>query len=124
MRRARAPPEGAHDASRAVASPTGSDVPSLDFDAQWRSPLTWLGHASFRFDSPGGKRVYVDPWLTGNPTCPDAEKEPERIDLIAITHGHGDHVGDTVELWKQFEPPVIAQVELRGWLAGQGFPTT
>jgi L-ascorbate metabolism protein UlaG (beta-lactamase superfamily) len=82
-------------------------------------PLTWLGHASFRLDTPGGKRIYVDPWLSG-PTCPDSEKEPERVDLIAVTHGHGDHVGDTVELWKKFKPPVIALVELRAWLADQG----
>jgi L-ascorbate metabolism protein UlaG (beta-lactamase superfamily) len=82
-------------------------------------PLTWLGHASFRLDSPGGKRIYVDPWLSG-PTCPDSEKEPERVDLIAVTHGHGDHVGDTVELWQKFKPPVIALVELRAWLARQG----
>jgi L-ascorbate metabolism protein UlaG (beta-lactamase superfamily) len=85
-------------------------------------PLTWLGHASFRLDSPGGKRIYVDPFLTGNPKCPAAEKEPERIDLIAITHGHGDHVGDTVELAKRFSCPVIALVELRGWLGDQGVP--
>jgi L-ascorbate metabolism protein UlaG (beta-lactamase superfamily) len=84
--------------------------------------LTWLGHASFRIDSPGGKRIYVDPWLTGNPKCPEAEQEPERVDLIAITHGHGDHVGDAVELGKRFECPVIALVELREWLAGQGLP--
>jgi L-ascorbate metabolism protein UlaG (beta-lactamase superfamily) len=83
-------------------------------------PLTWLGHASFRLDSPGGKRIYVDPFLNGNPKCPDAEKEPERVDLIALTHGHGDHVGDTVELWKKFKPPVVALVELRAWLEGQG----
>jgi len=82
--------------------------------------LTWLGHASFRLDTPGGKRVYVDPWLTGNPKCPDAEKTPERVDLIALTHGHSDHVGDTVALWEQFKPPVVALVELRGWLASQG----
>jgi L-ascorbate metabolism protein UlaG (beta-lactamase superfamily) len=85
-------------------------------------PLTWLGHASFRLDSPGGKRIYVDPWLTGNPKCPEAEQKPERVDLIALTHGHGDHVGDTISLWKQFEPPVVALVELRGWLASQGLP--
>jgi L-ascorbate metabolism protein UlaG (beta-lactamase superfamily) len=81
--------------------------------------LTWLGHASFRIDSPGGKRIYVDPWL-GNPKCPDSEKDPDRVDLIALTHGHGDHVGDTVDLWKKFKPKVVALVELRGWLSGQG----
>src|ERR671934_118711 len=66
-------------------------------------PLTWLGHASFRLDTPAGKRIYVDPFLSGNPKCPDFEQEPERIDVIALTHGHGDHVGDTVELSKKFE---------------------
>jgi L-ascorbate metabolism protein UlaG (beta-lactamase superfamily) len=83
--------------------------------------LTWLGHASFRLDSPGGKRVYVDPWL-GNPKCPDSEKEPERIDVIAITHGHSDHVGETVELAKRFLPEIVALVELKGWLGERGAP--
>ncbi len=83
--------------------------------------VTWLGHAAFRIDTPGGKRIYVDPWL-GNPKCPDGEKEPERVDLIVLTHGHGDHVGETVDLAKRFGCPVIAQVELRDWLAGQGAP--
>jgi L-ascorbate metabolism protein UlaG (beta-lactamase superfamily) len=81
--------------------------------------LTWLGHASFRFDTPGGKRVYVDPWLS-NPKCPDSEKEPERVDVIALTHGHGDHVGETVELSKQFSPEIVAMVELKSWLGNQG----
>jgi L-ascorbate metabolism protein UlaG (beta-lactamase superfamily) len=82
--------------------------------------LTWLGHASFRLDTPGGKRVYVDPWL-GNPKCPESEKEPERIDVIAITHGHSDHVGETVELTKKFSPKaVVAMVELKGWLKQKG----
>src|SRR5690349_3320194 len=77
--------------------------------------LTWLGHASFRFDSPGGKRVYVDPFLNGNPKTPDDEKEPERIDLIAVTHGHGDHWGDTTELAKKHGCVVVAPVELADW---------
>jgi L-ascorbate metabolism protein UlaG (beta-lactamase superfamily) len=81
--------------------------------------LTWLGHAAFRFDTPSGKRVYIDPFLE-NPLCPESEKEPERVDLIALTHGHDDHVGNTVELAQQFECPVVAIVELRGWLSTQG----
>lgn len=82
--------------------------------------LTWLGHAAFRFDTPSGKRVYVDPFLSGNPKCPEGERQPERVDLIALTHGHGDHVGDTVELWKRHRPTVVAPVELSDWLARQG----
>jgi L-ascorbate metabolism protein UlaG (beta-lactamase superfamily) len=78
--------------------------------------LTWLGHATFRFDTPGGKRVYIDPFLNGNPKCPESELEPERIDVIALTHAHGDHLGDTVDLAKKHGCTVIAPVELADWL--------
>ena len=78
--------------------------------------LTWLGHATFRIDSPGGKRIYIDPFLNGNPKCPESEQTPERVDVIAITHGHGDHVGDTVELAKKHGCTVVAPVELADWL--------
>ena len=82
--------------------------------------LTWLGHSAFRFDTPGGKRVYVDPFLNGNPKCPESELEPERVDVIALTHAHGDHVGDTVALAEKHGCPVVALVELSAWLSKQG----
>jgi L-ascorbate metabolism protein UlaG (beta-lactamase superfamily) len=81
--------------------------------------VTWLGHAAFRIDTPGGKRIYVDPWLE-NPKCPENEREPERVDLIALTHGHGDHVGQTMDLAQRFDCAVIALIELRDWLTTQG----
>jgi L-ascorbate metabolism protein UlaG (beta-lactamase superfamily) len=81
--------------------------------------LTWLGHSAFRVDTPGGKRIYIDPFLD-NPKCPENEKNPERCDLIALTHGHDDHVGSTVDLHEKFGCPVIAFTELRGWLESQG----
>jgi L-ascorbate metabolism protein UlaG (beta-lactamase superfamily) len=78
--------------------------------------LTWLGHSSFRLESPGGKRIYVDPFLHGNPKCPENEQDPERVDVIAITHAHGDHLGDTVDLAKKHSCTVVAPVELADWL--------
>ena len=85
-----------------------------------RTTLTWLGHAAFRLETPGGRRIYVDPFLNGNPRCPESERTPERVDLIAVTHGHGDHVGDTVDLAQTHGCPVVALVELSGWLARKG----
>jgi L-ascorbate metabolism protein UlaG (beta-lactamase superfamily) len=82
--------------------------------------LTWLGHASFRVDTPGGKRIYIDPFLNGNPKCPDDELQPERVDVIALTHGHGDHLGDTVDLAKQHSCPVVGIIELSDWLESKG----
>jgi L-ascorbate metabolism protein UlaG (beta-lactamase superfamily) len=82
--------------------------------------LTWLGHNAFRIDTESGKRIYVDPFLNGNPKCPESEQQPERCDLIVVTHGHGDHVGDTVAIHEQTGCAVVAQVELRAWLTKQG----
>ena len=83
--------------------------------------LTWLGHASFHLESDEGKHIYVDPWLNGNPKTPEDAKDPDRVDIIALTHGHGDHVGDTVALSKKFpDAEIFALVELKGWLGKQG----
>jgi L-ascorbate metabolism protein UlaG (beta-lactamase superfamily) len=83
--------------------------------------LTWLGHATFMLGSDTGKRIYVDPFLKGNPKTPDDEKEPDRVDVICVTHGHGDHVGDAVELSKRFpNAEIIAMVELKAWLGDHG----
>ena len=83
--------------------------------------LTWLGHASFRLDTDDGKRIYVDPWLQGNPKTPESEKAPERCDVIAVTHAHGDHSGDVVDISKKFpEAEIVAMVELKPWLGAQG----
>ena len=84
------------------------------------STLTWLGHAAFRIDTAAGKRIYIDPFLNGNPKCPAGEQEPERADIVAVTHGHGDHVGDTVAIAQKHGSTVVAQVELSGWLGKHG----
>src|SRR4029453_8075911 len=128
-RSARGEPEGLGGPSpRSFAFP--SDVPlrspapsDQERTSMADASLTWLGHASFRLDSPGGKRVYVDPWFD-NPKCPDAEKDPDRCDVIAATHGHGDHVGSGVDLSKEHGPvPIVAMVELKSWLKDKGAKT-
>jgi L-ascorbate metabolism protein UlaG (beta-lactamase superfamily) len=83
--------------------------------------LTWLGHAAFRIESDRGKRIYVDPFLQGNPKTPESEKSPERVNIIAVTHGHSDHAGEVADLSRRFpDAPIVAQVEVKAWLGNQG----
>jgi L-ascorbate metabolism protein UlaG (beta-lactamase superfamily) len=80
--------------------------------------LTWLGHATFLLEAQG-KRVLIDPWLKDNPACPDELKDPGKVDVIAITHGHNDHMQDALELAKK-GATVVAIVEIGDWLETNG----
>jgi len=82
--------------------------------------LTWLGHGTFELVTKTGKVVLFDPWLTGNPKTPDALRVPARADVIALTHAHGDHVGDTVALAKRFGCPVVCGFEVSVHLEALG----
>lgn len=82
--------------------------------------LTWLGHATFRIETPGGKTVLVDPWVMGNPLCPEKEKKLSKVDVMLCTHGHFDHIGDAVEITKQHNPTVVGIFELCAWLEKKG----
>ena len=82
--------------------------------------LTWLGHSTFRMESPGGKTILIDPWVMGNPACPESEKQLKKVDLMLVTHGHFDHCGDAVAIAQRFNPTVVAIFELCAWLETKG----
>jgi L-ascorbate metabolism protein UlaG (beta-lactamase superfamily) len=84
--------------------------------------LTWYGHAAFALNV-GGSRVLVDPFLTGNPFAPVSPDAVE-ADYILVTHGHGDHIGDTVAIAKRTGALVISNFEICNWLQAQGVPHT
>lgn len=85
-----------------------------------RPTFTWLGHATIRFDLPGGEVVLIDPWID-NPKCPESAKRFDRLDAILLTHGHFDHVGNTVDLARKHQPKmVVANFEICSWLEGKG----
>jgi L-ascorbate metabolism protein UlaG (beta-lactamase superfamily) len=85
--------------------------------------LTWLGHSAFELVTKEGTIVLFDPWLTGNPSTPEALRRPARADLIALSHAHGDHASDVAELAKRLACPVVCNYECSVWLAGQGVTT-
>ncbi len=82
--------------------------------------FTWLGHATFVLQTPSGKRLIIDPFLTSNPKCPEDLKDPGPLDGILVTHGHGDHIENAVELATKNDVPVVANFEISAWLQSKG----
>lgn len=80
--------------------------------------ITWYGHSAVRIDTPGGKRIVIDPFLR-NPKSPISADQVDRCDVLLVTHGHFDHLGDAVAIASRLKPvwPCIHEMSL--WLARQ-----
>ena len=90
--------------------------------ARPRLSITWLGHSTFILTLPTGKRILVDPWL-GNPSCPSEFAKPGAIapiDLILLTHGHSDHIGDAITCQRATGAPLVAAYELAEYFSQKG----
>ena len=83
--------------------------------------IRFLGHAAFELRS-DGTTVLVDPFLSGNPKAAVSADEVE-ADAILLTHGHADHIGDTVDIAKRTGAPVLAIIELANEIADEGVET-
>ena len=80
--------------------------------------VTFLGHSTFQIEA-GKHQILIDPFLTGNPQASVAAAEVSP-NFIALSHGHGDHVGDTLEIANRTGAKVIANFEICEWLKGHG----
>ena len=82
--------------------------------------ITFLGHACFKMVSPSGTRIIIDPWIKGNPQVSTGGEDIGKIDFILVSHGHGDHLGDTLELAQKSGALVISMPEISQYLIQKG----
>ena len=91
--------------------------------AQGQVSVQWLGHAAFKITSVSGKVILIDPFITKNPKLPAEQKDLAKlgkVDLILITHAHGDHVGDGPALARQHNAPLYGPAGLNDTLVVLG----
>ena len=82
--------------------------------------ITFLGHACFKLISPHGTNVLIDPWVKDNPQAPKGAENVEQLHYLLVSHGHGDHLGDTIELAKKNDATVISMPEIAHYLIQKG----
>jgi len=90
-----------------------------------KTDITWLGQSGFRIITPAGRVLFIDPWFTNSsyPKGKEALEAHNRADLIFLTHGHGDHVGNSVQIAKRTGAKLVATQELgRAMVRYNGFP--
>jgi len=80
--------------------------------------ITWYSHACFLIET-DGTRLLTDPFLTGNPLAP-VRADAVEADYILISHGHGDHVGDSVAIAKRTGATIVSNFEIQNWCVRQG----
>ncbi|MEO0342075.1 MAG: metal-dependent hydrolase [Pseudomonadota bacterium] len=82
--------------------------------------LTWFGHSAFRLDFATAS-VLIDPFLNGNPSFAGSYKEAiEGVSIIALTHGHNDHFGDTLDIAHENNAVAVANAEICGFISSRG----
>ena len=111
-------------AAQPAPAPATKPAPTAAPAGKAKTTVTWYGHAAFKIETPSGKTLLVDPWFQ-NPSNPSGKDDLKqtKADLIFVTHGHFDHVGDAVDIAKRTKAKLVTTFDLGNALvANAGYP--
>lgn len=84
--------------------------------------ITWYGHGSWSMQTPKGTKVLVDPWIVGNPACPYKLEDITDVDVVCVTHGHSDHLGNAIEIVKATGATLVTLPDIAAYCEKYGIP--
>jgi len=82
--------------------------------------VKWLGHAAFKITTDESKVIYLDPWLERNPVSPVKVKDVDKADIVCVSHGHNDHIGDAIQIVKKTGAKLICSPEIGHYADSKG----
>ena len=84
--------------------------------------ITWIGHGSWKFVTNNGTVIYLDPWVVGNPACTISLDDTMDADIVCVTHGHDDHLGNAIEICKESKAVLVTLPDIYAYVSSHGIP--
>ncbi|MCL2059548.1 MAG: metal-dependent hydrolase [Oscillospiraceae bacterium] len=84
--------------------------------------ITWYGHGTWYMETPKGTKIFIDPFINGNPACPFKFDDIKEADIVCVTHGHNDHLGDAIELVKKTGATLVTLPDVAAYCDKRGIP--
>jgi len=84
--------------------------------------IEWIGHGSWKFITENGTKIYIDPWIVGNPACKITLDDCMDADIVCVTHGHDDHIGNAIEICKRSNAVLVTLPDISVYASHYGIP--
>ena len=87
-----------------------------------KQTITWVGHGSWKFVTVNGTVIYIDPWIVGNPACKITLDDTMDADIVCVTHGHDDHIGNAIDICKRTGAGLVTLPDVYMYADQHGIP--
>jgi L-ascorbate metabolism protein UlaG (beta-lactamase superfamily) len=105
-----------------IRAAPGSTIINHKGDLNMAQTITWIGHGSWKLTTSAGVKIYLDPFIQGNPAAAIKLEEAYDADIVAVTHGHSDHLGDAIDIVTRTDCDLVTLADLYAYLELHGIP--